>query len=104
MELPSLQGYDAPEQSLYFPRTGLQVSDEGVWHTKATMIRTRRHKYVRRLYEQDELYDLEVDPGEQHNLIATPEMAGVLSELKERMLRWYQETADVVPFEPDARQ
>ncbi|MFP4552019.1 MAG: sulfatase/phosphatase domain-containing protein [Spirochaetales bacterium] len=103
MELPSLRAFDAPEESLYFPRVGLQASDERDWHTKATMFRTKRFKYVRRLYEQDELYDLEVDPGEQRNTISDPAFAEVLAEMKERMLRWYQETADVVPFATDAR-
>jgi len=44
--------------------------------------------YVRRLYEQDELYDLVKDPDELHNVIDDPSYAGVLAQLKERMLRW----------------
>lgn len=30
-------------------------------------------------------------------------LVGVLTELKERMLDWYMETADVVPFDFDER-
>lgn len=67
------------------------------------MCRTKRYKYVRRLYETDELYDLQNDPGEQCNRIHDPALRPVLTELKDRLLRWYQETADVVPFEIDRR-
>ncbi len=91
-----------PEDGQYWPRISLQASDEAPWHTKATMCRTRRHKYVRRLYEGDELYDLERDPHELDNRIDDPALAPVLAKLKERMLTWYMETCDVVPIELDA--
>jgi arylsulfatase A-like enzyme len=67
------------------------------------MCRTRDFKYVRRLYEADELYDLRADPGEQRNVAGDPSYAAALAQLKERLLTWYQETADVVPFETDRR-
>jgi arylsulfatase A-like enzyme len=101
MELQSNPGLD-PEAH-YYPRMRLQRSDDGPYHTKAAMCRTREFKYVRRLYETDELYDLRSDPGEQCNRIGDPALRGPLTELKERMLTWYQETADVVPFEIDKR-
>ncbi|MBM3189045.1 MAG: arylsulfatase [Chloroflexi bacterium] len=87
---------------LYWPRVNLQTS-EGPEHTKAVMCRTREFKYVRRLYEQDELYDLRTDPGELHNRIDDPALASILSELKERLLTWYLETCDVVPHDTDKR-
>ena len=87
---------------LYWPRVQLQGS-EGGEHSKATMCRTQDFKYVRRLYELDELYDLRADPGELHNLIADPAYAGVLADLRERMLTWYQSTCDVVPHQSDVR-
>jgi hypothetical protein len=67
------------------------------------MCRTHTHKYVRRLYESDELYDLEADPLEENNIVDVPEAAGILATLKERMLTWYQETCDVVPRDTDKR-
>lgn len=103
MERPSLEAYDDPSKSLYYPRSRLQGSDNDVWHTKATMIRTSRYKYVRRLYEHDELYDLEVDPGETKNVIDDASVSGVVVDLKERMLDWYQRTCDVVPYDLDRR-
>jgi len=86
----------------YWPRVNLQ-SSEGPEHTKAVMCRTKDHKYVRRLYEKDELYDLNDDPQELANRIDDPALADVLAALKERLLTFYLETADVVPHETDAR-
>ena len=87
---------------IYWPRVGLQ-SSEGPEHTKAVMCRTKEYKYIRRFYELDELYDMVNDPGETRNLINDPAKAGVHSELKERLLTFYQETCDVVPFKENVR-
>jgi len=103
MELESVAAMEKPEESQYWPRINLQTSDERPWHGKATMCRTKTHKYVRRLYEKDELYDLEKDPQELYNVIDDPAYADVLTNLKERMAVWYMETCDVVPFEADSR-
>jgi arylsulfatase A-like enzyme len=88
--------------SLYWPRLILQ-RQEGPEHTKAIMCRTQQFKYVRRLYESDELYDLQADPSEQVNRIGDTSLAGVLAQMKERLLTFYLETCDVVPFETDRR-
>jgi len=86
-------------------------------------IRTRRHKYVRRWGERDlpvlpniddspskdlllqyglaetprpreELYDLLFDPNEASNLAESPDHAGALAELRERLDPWMQTTDD----------
>ncbi len=88
---------------LYSPRMRLQTSDDGPFHGKAAMCRTRTHKYVYRMYETDELYDLVADPREERNRIDDPELQSVAAELRERLLRWLVETADVVPRQPDKR-
>lgn len=94
-------GSDDP-RNLYWPRLSLQRL-EGPEHTKAVMCRTADHKYVRRLYERDELYALRADPQERENRIADPALADVLAALKERLLTFYLETSDVVPFDIDRR-
>jgi len=87
---------------LYWPRLKWQV-EEGPEHSKAVMVRNHRYKYVRRLYEQDELYDLQEDPSELVNRIDDPSLSGVLMQLKERLLQFYLETGDVVPHQTDKR-
>ena len=87
---------------LYWPRAQMQKSESGS-HSKAAMCRTRDYKYIRRLYEMDELYDLRADPGEMRNVIDEPAYASVLAQLRDRLLTWYQETCDVVPRETDVR-
>lgn len=100
MELES-SSHQSP-QGLYWPRVGLQ-SSEGPEHTKAVMCRTKNFKYVRRLYEKDELYDLLSDPQELLNQIDNPDYADVLIQLKDRLLTFYLETGDVVKHETDRR-
>ncbi|MBN1808361.1 MAG: sulfatase-like hydrolase/transferase [Planctomycetes bacterium] len=86
----------------YWPRVGLQTEDT-IHHGKAVMCRTKEFKYVQRLYEKDEFYDLKQDPMEIVNEIDNPEYAGALEGLKERMLKFHLETNDNVPFDTDAR-
>jgi arylsulfatase A-like enzyme len=103
MEKPSVDRMEDPSTSLYWPRIQLQITDAESWHTKAAMCRTHDFKYIRRLYEQDELYDLQQDPQETRNVIDDPAYAAPLLQLKDRMLAWYMATADIVPFETDRR-
>jgi len=93
--------FDDPH-GLYHPRVRLQGRDDGS-HTKATMCRTHDYKYVRRLYETDELYDLQKDPMELTNRIDDPDYADILAEMRDRLLTWYQATCDVVPHKTDKR-
>ncbi len=86
MELESSSN-QAPD-GLYWPRVGLQ-SSEGPEHTKAVMCRTKNYKYVRRLYEKDELYDMVNDPQELHNQIDNPTYSQVLAKLKDRLLNFF---------------
>lgn len=93
----------ADPHGLYHPRVRLQGNEDGS-HSKGTMCRTRDYKYVRRLYESDELYDLHNDPMELHNLIDHPDYGDILNDLRLQMLDWYQDTCDVVPHKTDKRQ
>jgi arylsulfatase A-like enzyme len=88
--------------ALYWPRLSLQVESDAA-HTYAVMCRTTTHKYVRRLYEPDELYDLRADPSELSNRIDDPEYANLAVALRDRILTHFMETADVVPFDADRR-
>lgn len=98
-----LESSSSGNEGLYSPRIRLQTTDDGPYHTKAAMCRTQTHKYIKRLYEQDELYDLIADPREETNLIEDPSYKDVLSNMKERLMHWYMETCDVVPQNTDKR-
>lgn len=84
----------------YAPRIHIQQKD-GPQHTKAVMIRTKEYKYIMRLYEEDEFYDL--SKGERINEIDNPDYKDVIDSLRSKLLRWYLETCDTVPFEGDRR-
>lgn len=95
-------GASDPE-NLYAPRISAQVSSH-VKHSLAVMCRTETHKYVRRLYEPDELYDLRTDPAELHNRIDDPDQAALASAMRDRLLTFFLETADAVPLDLDRRR
>jgi hypothetical protein len=89
---------------LYYPRVNLQGKEDEIFmHTKATMCRNKKFKYIKRAYEKDELYNLIEDPGEINNVIDDQQYASELKNLKEKMLSWYQETCDIVPLKGDER-
>lgn len=68
---------------------------------KSVMVRSGRWKFVMRLTDQNELYDLEADPREMVNLAADPEHASVVGELTNRIARWFIETGDYLPRQKD---
>ena len=68
------------------------------------MIRTMNYKYVKRMGEEDEFYDLSDDKDEQKNQINNPKYSNQILDMKEQLLAWYQKTCDIVPFDVDKRE
>lgn len=96
-------GDNLPKPSLkYYPRLIIQELDN-IAHGKTTMIRTQEYKYIRHLYEMDEFYDLRNDPTESRNEIENPKYASMVTDLSQKMLTWYQESCDIVPYKKDSR-
>ena len=60
------------------------------------MIRDERLKYVWNATALDELYDLENDPGELHNLAADPQLSGELTRLRHDLVAWMEEIGDTL--------
>ncbi|HEX29010.1 TPA: DUF4976 domain-containing protein, partial [Candidatus Poribacteria bacterium] len=58
------------------------------------MVRDRKWKYVWNATAEDELYDLETDPGEINNLASDPRYAGELERLRGRLVAWMEEIGD----------
>ncbi len=86
---------------VYYPKMLAQTDSEA--HAKGVMLRTKRYKLVRRITGEDEIYDLETDPGERVNRINDPALAGELAKLQDKLTRWLLATSDVVPWEHDRR-
>lgn len=70
---------------------------------RATAVRDQAWTYVHRLYDGPELYDRAADPHERVNLAGRPEVAEVERRMRDVLLRWFQETADVLPSRPHPR-
>ena len=72
------------------------------WHTEygyiitpGRMLRTERYKYTKYIEgDGEELYDLENDPGETHNLISNPVYSKVLKEHRELLREHLKKTND----------
>ena len=91
-----------PRENIYWSRPDLQVAQPEV-HGKAVMIRSRDFKYVRRLYDTDELYDLRSDPDEVYNAIEDRSLSRVRDEMTAAMALWFIETGDQAPWRWDLR-
>jgi arylsulfatase A-like enzyme len=102
-------GYARGENALVeradFPydlKAGLQQQDPTL-AGKAISVRSHDWTYIYRLYESDEFYDRRNDPLEERNLIKDPAHQTTMSEMKDSILAWLVETADVIPWETDPR-
>ncbi len=85
----------------YYPKM-LAEKDDAL-HDKGIMLRDHRYKYVSRSHTQDEFYDLEKDPKELCNEIHNPVYHEEIQKKKDQLLKYLQQTADVVPFDIDSR-
>jgi arylsulfatase A-like enzyme len=84
--------------------TRLSVQNEfPQYHGKAVMVRTKEWKYVKRLYERDELYHLKDDPDELFNVVDDPQYIDVRAQMIEKIADWFIDTGDVVPYRLDPR-
>jgi arylsulfatase A-like enzyme len=121
--VPLLDDADAPHRDAAFCEGGFRVTDVDRLETagwiyepkarlqhehpelvgKATCIRTPEWTFVHRLYEHDELYDRGADPYETVNLAGTGEHAATEAALRNRLLDWFVETSDVIPWQADPR-
>ncbi len=90
------------EDSLYWPYFKLN-NCVGPHQTKSVMIRSKEFKYVMRLYEEDEFYDLINDPDEVDNKIKDCSYQKPIMDFRYSLLKFFLKTCDVVPFDLDER-
>ena len=67
------------------------------WRVPIRMVRTPRWKYVRYAGYGEELYDLDADPGELHNLAGETRAASEHTRLARELDEWMVRTADPFP-------
>ena len=85
--LPALRGEGLEDTS-----GDVVVFDE---YGPVRMIRSYQYKYIHRYpYGYHEFYDLEKDPGEEHNLIGDPAYAPQILEMRRRMEKWFTTYVD----------
>jgi uncharacterized sulfatase len=96
--LPILKGAAGTTRDAVFcewNRFGVSHSeDDGFYPIRC--IRTADWKLSINLLDTDELYDLKNDPEEMTNLIAEPSLQGTRLALHDRLLRYMEETGDVM--------
>ena len=88
--------------NLYYPKCR-QQQEHPDSVCRATMIRTASHKLVYRAHGLCELYDMQADPCELHNVYGHADYAYVQAGLERRLLDWYLSCSDVTPFDEDPR-
>ncbi len=90
--LPLLAGKDVPWRDAVFYEYYWEANFP---HTPTTFgVRTDRYKFIHYhgVWEPDELYDVQNDPDERHNLIDRPEHKSLINELRNRLYDWLEKT------------
>jgi arylsulfatase A-like enzyme len=72
----------------------------GIRHPDAKMVRTERWKYCYYPEGYAELYDLQYDPGERHNLAGQPETHAIEEDLRTRILNWLIDSVETDEIAP----
>jgi arylsulfatase A-like enzyme len=102
------KGAEPPERPIYGHR---RAYDAASFETRPghpermASVRTERWKLIRNWKAEDELYDLEEDPGERHNRLQdAPDVADRLSALLDRHLAEMPEVEIVPDVSPEVRR
>ncbi|MGQ9684511.1 MAG: sulfatase-like hydrolase/transferase [Anaerolineae bacterium] len=88
--LPVLAGAEGTERDSIFAT--YHGSQFGLYSQR--MVRDQRWKYVWNATAEDELYDLQADPGERDNRARDPACEDELAQLRARLIGWMEETKD----------
>jgi len=67
------------------------------WKCPIRTIRTLQWKYNLSISGEEELYNLESDPGELHNLAKSAEHAEIRGKLSKQLHAWRKKTGDTLP-------
>ncbi len=89
--IPATQKGSIKREDIFASYSGNQFGSYSV-----RMLRDRRYKYVWNATAQDELYELDSDPGELKNRIDDPELRDELVRLRARLAAWMEATDDTL--------
>ncbi len=81
----------------YYPKMMQEQKDPDTV-CRVVMQRDNRYKLIVRVNGQNELYDMDEDPCEYHNLYHEPGYRALRDERLGRMLTWLIHTSDVTPY------
>lgn len=84
--LPLIEGRSSKHKEAVF---GYNYFYNTETHLTQTMIRCGRWKLIQANDFKGELYDMQDDPREINNLIDLPEHAALITDLREKILRWH---------------
>ena len=97
--MPSVEGHTIPEsRAIYAEESGgrrLTRAPAERFEQRFAAVRTERYKYIHGLFGERELYDLETDPAERHNVIG--KFPDVAEALQARLTELTAATADGAP-------
>jgi choline-sulfatase len=100
---PLLKRETAPWRSALVVETSARAQSTGDARETGRMLRSQRYKYIRYFNDpQEQLFDLETDPGETQNLAATAGNEAVLAEHR-RLLREWERQLEHAPTTMDLR-
>lgn len=77
----------------YSPLTVRHYMDLPIADARATMLRTKRWKYILHEAFRSELHDMDDDPQERNDLGKDPAYAEIRAELHEKLFRWFRRRA-----------
>jgi len=97
------QCFEPVLDGIYCEKTALPRRYGPKVFAKTVMIRTDKFKYIYCPDDINELYNLEDDPRELHNLAGKSEAIQIEQVLKEKLLEWLIRTVDTVPYKWDKR-
>ncbi len=89
--------HDRPRPCEAYLMKQTALESDRTLNLRAKMIRGHRFKYVYRLDDREELYDIEKDPGELCNVASDPAYEDELSSQRLRMMRKLVEAESVFP-------
>lgn len=93
--IPRLLGKESKDTKAFIEFTRYEIDHDGFGgYQPIRSVVDKRFKLVISLMTQDELYDMEKDPQEMHNLIDDPQYHDIRNELHDAILHWMDETRD----------